>query len=178
MRRASKPRTPSGPNALSLRSSSTSWAPAVMSPSPSEIWTHRELCQTPDTYQMPLLGQAQPWPQVMPKPVGMWHRQWFIIIDDCCVTVCWGLGTCVLECRYRGQRTTSESFSPSTMAYITRMKPELRCAPQASLSTEPSGWPRTGFYSRPFITMFLHWNGSEWHLGIGRPGRALCRRWH
>lgn len=41
--RASKPRTPSGPNALSLRSSSTSWAPAVMSPSPREIWAQREL---------------------------------------------------------------------------------------------------------------------------------------
>lgn len=39
--RASKPRTPSGPKALSLRSSSTSCAPAVMSPSPSEVWTQR-----------------------------------------------------------------------------------------------------------------------------------------
>ena len=42
--RASKPRTPSGPKALSLRSSSTSWAPAVMSPSPREIWAQRSSC--------------------------------------------------------------------------------------------------------------------------------------
>lgn len=54
--RASKPRTPSGPNALSLRSSSTSWAPAVMSPSPSEIWAQRELVSV--SYQVLLLCQG------------------------------------------------------------------------------------------------------------------------